>query len=164
MTPQTPKHRGGWVILLSFMLAFMLTLLPLPEYARPFRPEWSALVLIYWCLALPERVGVGVAFVAGVLLDVTTGTLLGQHALGFIVIAYLTLVMHQRIRVFPVRQQAFTVLMLLLLYQLLLLWVNGITGNAPQSWTYWTASLTGTLLWPWTFIIMREIRRHYKVT
>lgn len=161
---QDARHRGGWVIVLSFVLAFMLTLLPIPDYARPFRPEWSALVLIYWCLALPERVGVGTAFVVGVLLDVMTGTLLGQHALGFSIIAYLTLVLHQRIRVFPVRQQAFTVLVLLLLYQLLLLWVMGVTGHPPQSWTYWTASLTGTLLWPWTFIIMREVRRRYKVS
>lgn len=164
MSSNTPRHRGGWVILLSFVLAFMLTLLPIPEYARPFRPEWSALVLIYWCLALPERVGVGTAFVVGVLLDVMTGTLLGQHALGFSIIAYLTLVMHQRIRVAPVRQQALTVLVLLLLNQLLLLWIMGVTGYPPQSWTYWTASLTGTLLWPWTFIIMREVRRRYKVS
>lgn len=163
MMPTTPRRRGGWVILLSFVAAFMLTLLPLPEYARAYRPEWSALVLIYWCLALPERIGVGTAFVVGVLLDVVTGTLLGQHALGLTTIAYLTLVLHQRIRVFPVRQQAFTVLVLLLIYQLQLLWVMGITGHPPQSWTYWTASLTGTLLWPWTFITLREIRRRYKV-
>lgn len=164
MTPQALRHRGGWVIVLSFVAAYMLTLMPLPDYARPFRPEWSALVLIYWCLALPERVGVGTAFVSGVLLDVMTGTLLGQHALGFTVIAYLTLLLHQRIRVFPVRQQAFTVLVLLLLYQLLLLWVMGVTGHPPQSWIYWTASLTGTLLWPWLFITMRQIRRRYKVS
>lgn len=164
MTPRSPRHCGGWVIVLSFVLAFMLTLLPLPDYVRPFRPEWSALVLIYWCLALPERVGVGTAFGVGVLLDVMTGTLLGQHALGFSIIAYLTLALHRRIRVFPVRQQAFTVLVVLLLYQLLRLWVMGVTGHPPHSWTYWTAALTGTLLWPWIYIIMRTVRRHYKVS
>lgn len=159
----TPRRRGTWMIVTSFILAFMLTLVPLPEWARAFRPEWCALVLIYWCMALPHRVGVGTAWLVGLLLDVMTGTLLGQHALGLSVIAYLTLLLHQRIRVFPVRQQALTVLVMLLLYQLLLLWVRGVTGHPPSSWTYWTASLSSTVLWPWVFILLREARRRYKV-
>lgn len=156
-------RQGGGAILASFLVAFMLTLLPLPEWARPFRPEWTALVLIYWCLALPHRVGIGTAWMMGLLLDTMTGTLLGQHALALSMVAYLTLLLHQRIRVFPVRQQAFTVLVLLLLYQLLLLWVMGITAHPPTTWTYWGASLIGTLLWPWVFILLREVRRRYRV-
>lgn len=157
------RARGLLIIVASFVVAFMLTVLPLPDWARPFRPEWTALVLIYWCMALPDRVGVAVAWTVGLLLDVLTGTLLGQHALGLSVIAYIALLMHQRIRVFPVRQQAFTVLIILLIYQLLLLWVMGLAGHPPRSWTYWGASLTSTVLWPWVFIILRVTRRRYRI-
>ncbi len=158
-----PRAQGRLVIALSIIVALMLTVVPLPGWAQPLRPEWSALVIIYWCMALPHRVGVGIAWVVGLLLDVLTGTLLGQHALGLALIAYLTVLLHQRIRVFPVRQQALTVLVLLLLYQLVILWAMGVTGRAPRDWTYWGASLTGTLLWPWVFITLRHLRRRHRV-
>ncbi len=157
-----PRH-GTWVIAVCFLVALFVTILPTPDWFRPFRPEWTALVLIYWTLALPQRVGVGTAWLAGLALDVLTGTLLGQHALGLAVIAYLTHNLHQRIRVFPVFQQAVTVLVLLALYQLLMLWFDGITGRPPRSWTYWLPSLTGMLLWPWVFAVLRDLRRHFRV-
>src|SRR5690606_27167374 len=85
-----PEHNAGWAIILSFAVAFMLTAVPLPEWAASWRPAWVAMVLIYWCMALPERVGIGAAWCLGLLLDVQQGTLLGQHALGLALIAWLT--------------------------------------------------------------------------
>ncbi len=157
------RHQGGWIVAATFVGAMMLAILPLPVWAEYYRPEWVALVLVYWCMALPQRVGVGVGWTAGLLLDVLKGALLGQHALGLAVTAYLTLSLHQRIRVFPLWQQALTVLMLLTLYQLLLLWFDGITGQPPKGWVYWMPSLTGMLLWPWVFIVLRDLRRRFKV-
>ena len=66
---------------MSFVVSLMLTALPMPEWASLWRPAWVALVLIYWCMALPARSGVLVGWSVGLLLDVMTGTLLGQHAL-----------------------------------------------------------------------------------
>ena len=156
-------RQGGWIILLSFLVAIVLTILPLPIWARPYRPEWYALVLIYWCIATPERVGVGVAWVMGIFLDVLRGTLLGQHALALSLLAYLTLKLRQRVRAFPLWQQALTVLVLLALEQLLTLWVMGIVGNPPQSWAYWAPSWIGMLLWPWVFVVMRDVQRRFAV-
>lgn len=156
-------HRGGWIIVLSFVAAMLLSILPLPQVVDPFRPEWTALVLIYWCLALPERVGVGGAWLVGLLMDVLKGGLLGEHALGLTVVAFLALKLHQRIRVYPMWQQALSVLMLLALYQLVTLWINGIIGRPARTWLYWAPSLTGTMLWPALFLLLRDLRRRFRV-
>ncbi len=158
------RHHGSWVIVLSLLIALVLTLLPLPYWAAPYRPDWVALVLIYWCLALPERVNVGIGWGMGLLLDGLSGTLLGQHALGLTVVTYLTANLHLRIRLFPIWQQALTVMVLLTADQILVLWVNGILGRPPHSWLYWAPSLTGMLLWPWLFASLRDLRRRFKVT
>ncbi|NOY66475.1 MAG: rod shape-determining protein MreD [Gammaproteobacteria bacterium] len=157
------NHQGGWFILLSFIVAFMLTVVPLPDVLQYVRPEWSALVLLYWCMALPDRIGVGIGWSVGLLLDVLTGTLLGQHALGMTVIAYLIINLHQRIRIFPLWQQAVTIWMLLNLYQLLLLWFNGITGQPPKGLQFWLPPISGMILWPLIFIWLRHIRRQFKI-
>ncbi len=158
------RHHGGGIIVLSFIVALMLSIMPLPEWARLLRPEWVTLVLIYWCLALPERVGVGVGWVVGLLMDVMQGTLLGQYALALALVAFLALKLHQRVRVFPLWQQAVTILLLVVLEQLLVLWIKGITGHSPDLWLYLLPSLTSTLIWPWLFIILRNLRRHFRVS
>lgn len=158
------EHHGGWIIFFSFIAALMLTAMPLPEWATNWRPAWVAMVLIYWCMALPDRIGIGVGWSMGLLLDVLQGTLLGQNALGLAVLAYFILKSHQRIRMFPLTQQALLICLLMLLYLFLSLWVRGIMGIPPQSWTYWMPAITSTLLWPWLFIILRDIRRKYYVS
>lgn len=153
--------RGGFMILLTFCFALILTILPLPEWARVFRPQWVALVLIYWSMALPHRVGVGYGFIFGILLDVLTGTLLGQHALGLSVVAYTTLKLHQRIRVFPLWQQSLVVLLLLVVEHLLALWVMGAINERPPGLIYWAVPPIGALLWPWVFVVLRDLRRRF---
>lgn len=157
------EHHAGWIIALSFAVAFMLTAVPLPEWAANWRPAWVALVLIYWCMALPERIGIGTAWCLGLLLDVQQGTLLGQHALGLATIAWLTVKYHQRVRVFPLAQQALVVCGYVLIMQFLNLWVRGIMGVPPQHWSFWMPAFTGMLLWPWLFVILRDLRRKYHV-
>ena len=93
-------HHAGWVIWTSFLVALILTILPLPAWAGPYRPEWTLLVLIYWCMAIPQRVCIGVGWVVGILLDALRESLLGQNALGFALAAFVTIKLHQRLRVF----------------------------------------------------------------
>ncbi len=158
------RHQNGWAILASFLVAMMLTLMPLPDGTEWFRPEWVAMVLIYWCMALPERVNIGVAWIMGLFLDVARGALLGQYALALTLVAYLTVRLHQRLRIFPLWQQSLAVLVLVALEQLLVLWVKGIIGQSPDSWLYWLPSVTSMLLWPWMFLILRDLRRHFRVS
>jgi rod shape-determining protein MreD len=152
-----------WVILLSLLVGMMLTIFPLPEWAEPFRPEWVLLILVYWCMALPNRVGVGLSWTMGLLIDVAQGSLLGQHALGYAVIAFLVIEAHQRVRVFPLWQQALVLLTLLLLQQFLMTWIDGMIGQAPETVQVFAPALVGMLLWPWIFVILRHARRSYRV-
>jgi len=158
------EHHGGWIICFSFIAALMLTAMPLPEWATNWRPAWVAMVLVYWCMALPDRIGIGLGWSMGLLLDVLQGTLLGQNALGLAVLAYFIIKSHQRIRMFPLTQQAFLICLLVSLYLFLSLWVRGIMGIPPDIWTYWMPAFTSMLLWPWLFIILRDIRRRYHVS
>lgn len=158
------RHDGRGVIIISFVLALLLTIFPLPEWAVSLRPEWVALVLIYWVLALPHRVGVGYAWVVGLFLDVLRGAILGQHALALTVIAYLALKLHQRIRVYPLWQQSLSILILVTLFQLLVLWINGIIGKPTSSWAYWIPALTSMLIWPAVYLILRHVRRDLGVS
>lgn len=159
-----PERQGGGVVVSTVVLAMLLTLLPMPLLVQEFRPPWVTLTLIYWCLALPQRVGVGWAWVSGLLLDVLSGTLLGQHALGLSVVAFLVLELHQRIRIFPLFQQALSVLVLLLVERLLSLWVLGGTGQPTPGLGYWVPALVGAVLWPWVYIVLRDVRRRFQIT
>ena len=131
---------------------------------RYVRPDWVGLVLIYWCLALPERVGVSTGWLLGLLLDLLTGALLGQHALALAVIAWVTLNFHQRIRLFPIWQQALTVLVLLILHQLLAIWISRIIGRPAIPWFFWMPSVAGMLIWPLISGFLRGLRRTFRVT
>lgn len=147
------------IVPISLLIALMMNMVPLPDWAVTFRPDWLTLVMIYWCMALPKRVNIGVAWGLGLLLDVAQGTLLGQHAIGMAVVAYLTAETHQRIRVFSIWQQSLVIFIFLCLKQLLVVWVDGIMGAPPQSLLYFAPSFTGMLFWPWIFVILRHFRR-----
>ena len=153
------------VVLPTMVIALMLVMLPLPEWAQLLRPDWVALVMIYWIMALPENVGVTVAWIFGLLLDVTQGAILGQHAMGMVLVAYLVLLEYQRIRVFSLVQQSLVIFVLLLIKQLMVLWVSGIVGQAPQDViSYFLPSLIGAIIWPWLFVMLRDIRRRFTLS
>ncbi len=143
--------------------AFMLAIMPLPDWAVEFRPDWVTLVLIYWAMATPSKIGVTVAWVTGLLLDVSYGTLMGQHAVGMVLVIYVIHLQHQRLRVASLLQQAIVIFFLLMLKQLLTLWVDGMIGRAPDSWLYFMPAIVSTVLWPWTYLILRDLRRNFSV-
>lgn len=148
---------GTKVILVTLAIAIFLTILPMPDWAEELRPQWVALTLIYWALALPTRIGVFWAWGAGLVLDVTTGTVLGQHALSLAVAVYLAVELHARIRVFPILQQAVSVWVLLVVERLLALWIIGATGQPTPTLWYWMPTFVGMLLWPGIFIFLRAL-------
>jgi len=157
------RHHGGTLILLTFATAMLLTIIPLSDGLRTLRPDWVALTLIFWCLALPYRVSIASGFIAGLLLDVLTGTLLGQHALALSLIAYVCVRLHQRIRIYPIWQQALTVLLLLILHQLITLWIDSIIGRPSRPPSYWLQSLISAALWPLVYRLMTALRINFSV-
>lgn len=157
------RHHGGLVILFTFATAMLLTIMPIPEGLRVYRPDWVGLVLIYWCLALPERVGLFSGWLAGLFMDVLTSSLLGLHALALCLVAYLCLRIHQQIRVYPLWQQSLAVLILLLVHQLVLLWINGIVGRPSPGFSYWIPPVIGAVLWPFIYSVLRALRLGFSV-
>jgi rod shape-determining protein MreD len=158
------EHRGGGIILLSFVTAFVLTIIPLPAILDLLSPEFITLTLIYWCMALPNRIGLGTAWTAGLFLDVLRDTLLGQHALALTLVAFFILQLHQRIRVFPLWQQAISIGVLVLIQVALVLWIKGIMGEKTDIWVALLPVLTTSLFWPPIFLLMRYLRRYYQVS
>jgi len=147
------------VIYLSLLVALILMILPLPDSVQIYRPNWVALTLIYWSMALPKRVGLWFAFFTGIILDTSQGTLLGQHTLALVLIIFLNMNFYQRIRVLMLAQQAVYVFVLLLINQVLVAWVEGILGRPTPLLAYFGAPLVGMLIWPWVFVVLRDIRR-----
>ena len=132
--------------------------MPLPDWALAFRPDWVALTLIYWAMMLPRTWSVGTAWIIGLVLDVAQGTILGQHALALCCIVFITVRFHLLMRVFPMQQLTATVFAILTLYQFILFWINGVAGVEVQLVSYWGPVLSGTLLWPVVTMVLSGIR------
>lgn len=145
-------------VVVTIIVALMLTVVPLPDAAEPFRPDWIALTLIYWAMMLPRTWSVGSAWFVGLLLDVAQGTILGQHALALCVVVFVTVRFHLLMRVFPMQQLTATIFALLALYQFVLFWINGVARIDVAAIYYWAPVITGTVLWPVVTMLLSGVR------
>lgn len=145
-------------VIITVLIALMLSVMPLPEWAEPFRPDWVALTLVYWAMMMPRTWSVGSAWIIGLVLDVAQGTILGQHALALCLIVFMTVRFHLLMRVFPMQQLAATVFALLALYQFILFWINGVAGINVAAVSYWGPVLSGTFFWPFVLVLLRGMR------
>jgi rod shape-determining protein MreD len=156
MTPQRDRIAP---IVTSLAIALVLSIVPLPELVQPLRPYWVALVLIFWCLETQGIINLGAAFLLGLILDFLTGSLLGMHALGLVVITYLVTRFRARLRFFPPWQQALSVLALLVNDQIIVVWIVTLRGDALPAISYWLAPVVGMVVWPWLFLLLDRYRR-----
>ncbi|WP_417344935.1 rod shape-determining protein MreD [Ferrimonas sp.] len=156
-----PQRYG--IIWISILIALFLQIMPLPQLVADWRPDWVMLVLAYWTLALPHRVGILTAFVVGLLLDVLLGATLGVRSLALSVVIYLVVLQYQKLRHFAWLQQMSIIAMLSLLSHLLVFWAEYLHSGVQLSWEYLKPVVITPLLWPWVFWLLRRTRRHYKV-
>jgi rod shape-determining protein MreD len=133
---------------LSVAVGLVLAIVPLPHWADPFRPDVALLLVIFWVLARPHIAGLGYAWLAGLFLDVLRGMVLGQHALGFLVVAFIAHRLQLRMRMFPLPMQAGAVMLLLAAYHFIIFWTDGLTGHGNTGWAQWLPVFSGALLWP----------------
>ncbi len=158
------RAQGIWVIVVTFFIAYLLAIVPFPEWAMNYRPEWVPLVLIYWVMALPYRAGIGSAWIAGLVLDILEGSILGLNALALVIIAYITLSLHRRLRMFSLLQQSGLVGVLVGLNLVMCHWLRIITGQSvPSNQLYLLAAATSIAVWPFLFQILRHLRRGFGV-
>ena len=158
------KRHATWVIFLTFSIAYLLAIVPFPDWAMSYRPEWVPMVLIYWVMALPYRVGIGWAWGVGLLLDILEGSILGVNALSLVILAYVTLSLHQRMRMFTTFQQSGLMLALIGLNVMICNWLQIITDQTVSSnLIFLMASVTSAIIWPSLFQLLRQIRRSFDV-
>lgn len=151
------------LLLFSLAAALLLTLMPMPDALQAARPHWLVLVMIYWNLEGGRLRLLGQAFLLGVLLDLMSGTLLGQHALALVILCYLLERFRARIRFFPPWQQAAVVLALLVNDRIIHLWIVGLAGEGWPHWSWWLGPLISVALWPWMFLLLDALRRHQRL-
>ena len=130
------------------VLALAATVVPLPEMLEPFRPNFVALTVLWFCLLSPRLLGLSYAWIAGLALDGFAGVLLGQHALTLTVIAYVACKLRLQIRAFPLLQQSAVILALLWLNEFLLFWIDGVAGHAITDWRRWISVPVSAAFWP----------------
>lgn len=151
-------RRNQWVLPVSVIVALLLGLLPLPLVILPLRPYWLALVLAYWVIEDPDRVGLGFVFVAGVIADLLYGSLLGEQPLRLVIMTFILQRFRARLRFFPVSQQALAIGGLLLNDRIVTAALHLALGEATLPWSYWWAPLLGMLLWPLLFVLLDAVR------
>lgn len=153
-----------WLVWLTFAIALLLSVAPLPKFMQIGRPLWLALFLTYWTLALPQRVGMTTAWVLGLAEDVLYGTPLGQNALILTLVTFLVLSLQQRLRMFPMWQQCLVLLVVYGLAQLVQLWLHALTGNRAPTLAFILPAVVSALLWPWVLVALRGLHHRFRVS
>ncbi len=150
---------NSWFVVLTLLVALVANILPLSGMTLVLRPDFLALVLLFWCIREPRLIGVGIAWFLGLMMDVADGTVFGQHALAYAVLAYAAEYFRRRVLRFPLWQQAAQVAVLLLVCSGLVALVRVVGGAPLPRWNYMVGALTGALLWPVLTVLLQWPQR-----
>lgn len=154
---------GRWVVWLSFLVAMLFQIMPLPDMVEDWRPDWLLLVIVYWAMALPHRYNILSAWILGVMLDIMLGAHLGIRALSMSLIIYVVVIHFQRLRNFSMWQQSLMVACFVCLHHLVIFWAQFVVGTAKFDVDLFLPAISSVIIWPWVFWILRRLRRLYKV-
>lgn len=158
--PKTEIQRpvSNVFIVLTILVALLLNGLPWQTYALMLRPDFVAVVLLYWCMHKPMRIGIGLAWVVGIFADVADASLFGQHALTYTLLAFGGVVLHRRLQMFDLRQQTTQVFGLFVLAYTLYALVHWL-ANGEVIWGYFLGCITSTLLWIPLSLVLQGLRQ-----
>ena len=148
-----------WFIMLTLFFGLLANIVPTAPAAALLRPDFLALVLLYWCIQEPRYDGVGTSWFVGLVMDVADATVFGQHALAYAVLAYAADYFRRRVLRFPLWQQAVQVAALLALCAALVLLVRVVGGAPLPRWTYAVPPVVGALLWPPLSVLLQWPQR-----
>lgn len=148
---------------LSVALGMCLNIMPLSPAYQFWNPDWVLYFLIFWVLASPYKWGIVSSWLVGILMDVLTGRLLGQHALIYAVVSFICLKFYKRVRHFPLIQQEVFVFWCLLMAHTLGFCIESIQNPSRFEWVLFLPVISGTLLWPIAWLILRNIHFNQQV-
>lgn len=155
--------KSSVVLILTFIVALVLEGLVFPAHLIWFKPEWTLLVILYWVIALPLKVGVAVAWFLGLLVDLLQGGVIGQHSLTYVLVTAACAALYKRFRMYHRWQQSLFVFLLVSINQLVGFWIDHYIGDAEPTLMIFMPAIISALLWPWCFVLLRSIRRFYSV-
>jgi rod shape-determining protein MreD len=158
---QKPPH-GLWFVVVTFFIAFYLAAVPMGRFEMA-RPDWVGMLIVFWVLVIPERFGVFVSFGIGLLFDTLVGTSLGLYGFVYSVLAYTVLLLHARLKMYPLGQQAMVIFLILgithILAQWLKTWLMSVISGEVHIWP----ALTSALIWPWVYGLTRTFQLKFRV-
>jgi len=148
-------------ILFTLLLALFANMVMTISFVgnAAWTPDFLALVLVFWCVHQPRLVGIGVAFVFGVAMDVHQSALLGQHALTYTALGFMAILMHRRLLWFTVPSQAMQVLPMFVAAHALELSVRLMSGALFPGWLIFLAPFAEALLWPVVSVLLLAPQR-----
>lgn len=146
-------------VIITLLIALICQLFPWVGQGVILRPDFMLVVILYWLLRAPNLCNVGTAWIAGILVDLATGSLLGQHALSFTLTAYIGLSYQRRLVLFNPWQLAGYVFGLLMFARLLMLILKLFEGNGFPGWSYFLPVFSGLLLWHIMIVLFGALTR-----
>lgn len=146
-------------IVVTLAAALFANLLPWSGWWLWARPDFVALVVLYWCIDQPRMIGFTAAWLLGLLMDVADGSLFGQHALAYSILAYAGIVLHRRVRQFSITPQVFHVIPLLLMNDVIVLVIRMLAGADFPGYQYFIGSFVGGVLWPVLSVALKILQR-----
>lgn len=147
------------IVVCTIIVALVMEISPWASGFQSFRPAWVVMVMLYWILAIPNKVSIGSAFVVGIMWDLVLGSILGVHALVLSVFAYLIALNHLILRNLSLWQQSLLVVAFIFIIRLSIFLIESILHSAVFNWQEIFGALTSGLLWPWLFLLLRKMRR-----
>ena len=151
------------IIITSFLVAFLLTVVAVDPEWRWCRPEFVLLLVIYWSMFFPQNFGLAAAWCTGICLDLLQFSPLGFHAMGLLLISYISLLLYRRIRNYLLWHQALWIFVLVVIFQLFSHWLGNFYGKVVDSSLFLISSLLTALLWPLLVAFMGRVLGYFRV-
>lgn len=160
MLNKDPRFPGA--VTVTLLIAILLTIIPLGAGWAVWRPEWIVLTLVHWALVIQDRVSLLLAFAVGLVIDNLYGSILGLHALSYVLVTYFSVRLGLRMNAEGFFQQFSLLFVVLGVYMLLNLWIQGMTGNVAHGWAYWVSLLSSVVVWPMYHAVLGYFQAHRK--
>jgi len=155
--------KGGWAILLTLVVALILAVVHLPEWWPQWlgwlRPNWIAMTVFFWVLAVPHRFGLVAAWLLGVVVDVLYAEPLGLNGAVLAVLTYITWSLYERLRMFSALQQSIILFFLLLLGEFVRMLGLMLLLEREAQFGFLTIALASALLWPVLRFTLERVQR-----
>ena len=152
-----------WAFSLSCFFAFTLMLVRVPDWLSAYWPDWIALVIVYWALVAPDRIGPVAGFIIGTMLEVLFARTFGVLSTGLAVLAFLVNIAHMQLRITSRWQQVFLLVLLVGVFKLTNLWFESLVENATLTGADWLSLIGNLVVWPFLNIVLDEFRRMMRI-